>query len=111
MSDAAQTLAALAPGRVGLQLTAGCAPSPINIDCPMRTHHGFTYQALRARVWDGGTLVWHGDSVHPPKQCELPDSWQPPHHLVIEPMYPHYAPLPNAHHIPPPIYPALWPPL
>ena len=68
MSDAAETLVALAPGCVGLQLTPGCAPSPIDVTCPLRTHHGFTYRALRAQVWDGGTLVWHGDSVHPPLQ-------------------------------------------
>src|SRR5947199_922294 len=99
MSDAAQTLAALAPGCVGLQLTAGCAPSPISIDCPTRTHHGFTYKALRARVWDGGTLVWHGDSVHPPKQCEVPENWQPPDDVVLETMYPGYAALANGDQI------------
>ena len=93
MSDAAQTLAALAPGRVGLQLTPGCAPSPINVDCPLRTHHGFTHQALRARVWDNGTLLWHGDSVHPPLEREVPDGWQAPEDLVMETMYPGYAAL------------------
>jgi hypothetical protein len=93
MSDAAETLLALAPGRVGLQLTPGCAPSPINVTCPTRTHHGFTYKALRARVWDGGTLVWQGDSVHPPLQREVPDGWQPPDDVVMETMYPGYAAL------------------
>jgi hypothetical protein len=93
MSDAAETLVALALGRVGLQLTAGCAPSPINVPCPLRTHHGFTSQALRARVWEDGTLVWHGDSVHPPRQREVPDSWQPPDDVVMETMYPGYAAL------------------
>src|SRR3954452_21016200 len=78
MSEAAETLAALAPGRVGLQLTPGCAPSPISVDCPLRTHHGFTHLALRAQVWDDGKLVWHGDSVHPPRQSEVPEDWQPP---------------------------------
>jgi hypothetical protein len=99
MSDAAQTLAALAPGRVGLQLTAGCAPSPIDVACPLRTHHGFTYRALRARVWDAGTLVWQGDSVHPPKQGEVPEDWQPPDDVVMETMYPGYAALANGDQI------------
>ncbi len=50
MADAAKTLVGLAPGRVGVQLTAGCAPSPLDLDCPVRTHHGFSHQALRAPV-------------------------------------------------------------
>ncbi len=91
MSDAAETLVALAPGRVGLQLTPGCAPSPINVDCPLRTHHGFTPRALRAPVWDGGTLVWHGDSLHPPQLRQVPDGWQAPNDVVLETMYPGYA--------------------
>jgi hypothetical protein len=95
MSDAAQTLAALAPGRVGLQLTPGCAPSPITLDCPLRTHHGFTYQALRAQVWENGKLRWHGDSVHPPREREVPDGWQPPDDVVLETMYLGYAALAN----------------
>jgi hypothetical protein len=99
MSDAARTLVALAPGRVGLQLTAGCAPSPIDVDCPTRTHHGFCRQALRARVWDGGTLLWHGDSIHPPPQREVPDDWQPPDDVVLETMYPGYAALANGNQI------------
>jgi hypothetical protein len=99
MSDAAETLVALAPGRVGLQLTPGCAPSPIAVQCPMRTHHGFTYHALRAQVWDGGKLVWHGDSVHPPRQQDVPDNWQPPDDVVMETMYPGYAALANGDQI------------
>jgi hypothetical protein len=95
MSDAAQTLAALAPGRIGLQLTPGCAPSPISVACPTRTHHGFTQHALRARVWEGGKLLWHGDSVHPPKAGEVPDGWQAPADVVMETMYPGYAALAN----------------
>jgi hypothetical protein len=95
MSDAARTLAELAPGKVGLQLTPGCAPDPITVDCPTRTHHGFTSQALRARVWDNGVLAWHGDSVHPPRQREVPDGWQPPDGIVLETMYPGYAALVN----------------
>jgi hypothetical protein len=99
MSDAAQTLAALAAGRVGLQLTPGCAPSAIDVTCPLRTHHGFTHRALRAQVWDGGTLVWQGDSVHPPLERQVPDDWQPPDDVVLETMYPGYAALSNGDQI------------
>ena len=99
MSDAAETLAALAPGRVGLQLTAGCAPGPITVTCPTRTHHGFTYRALRAPVWEGGTLLWHGDSLHPPLARHVPDGWLPPDGLVLETMYPGYAALANGDQI------------
>jgi hypothetical protein len=99
MSDAAETLFALAPGRIGLQLTPGCAPSPITVQCPMRTHHGFTYRALRATVWDNATLVWHGDSLHPPKQSQVPDDWEPPENVVMETMYPSYAALANGDQI------------
>ena len=99
MSDAAETLLALAPGRIGLQLTPGCAPSPITVACPMRTHHGFTYRALRAPVWDGGMLVWHGDSVHPPLQNQVSDNWQPSEDVVMETMYPGYAALANGEQI------------
>lgn len=93
MDEAAQALLSLAPGRVGLQLTPGCAPGPIAVDCPLRTHHGFTPRGLKARVWDGGELIWHGDSVHPPLARQVPDDWQPPEELVLETMYPGYAAL------------------
>jgi hypothetical protein len=95
MSDAAEELVALAPGRVGLQLTPGCAPSPLAVNCPTRTHHGFTSHALRAPVWDNGTQVWHGDSVHPPQLRQVPDDWQPPDGVVLETMYPGYAAMAN----------------
>ena len=74
-------------------MTAGCAPSPIDVACPTRTHHGFSHRALRARVWHGGTLLWHGDSLHPPLQNEVPDGWQAPDDVVMETMYPGYAAL------------------
>jgi hypothetical protein len=93
MSDAAQTLAALAPGRVGLQLTPGCAPGPIDVACPTRTHHGFTHRALRARVWEDGKLLWQGDSAHPPLAREVPGGWRAPEGVVLETMYPGYADL------------------
>jgi hypothetical protein len=99
MSEAAETLAALAPGRVGLQLTAGCAPGPIAVTCPTRTHHGFTHRALRAPVWDEGRLVWHGDSLHPPRSGEVPDDWHAPDGVVLETMYPGYAALANGDQI------------
>ena len=99
MGEAAETLLALAPGRVGLQLTPGCAPSPIEVNCPQRTHHGFTPKALRARVWDGGTLVWHGDSVHPPQLRQVPGDWRAPEGVVMETMYPGYAALANGEQI------------
>jgi hypothetical protein len=93
MCDAAESLLALAPGRVGLQLTPGCAPSPLEVDCPLRTHHGFTTRALRTPVWHEGKLVWHGDSLHPPQVRQVPDDWQPPEDVVLETMYPGYAAL------------------
>src|SRR3954470_16176925 len=99
MSDAAETLVALAPGRVGLQLTPGCAPSPIDVACPTRTHHGFTHQALRGRVWEGGTLQWQGDTPPPPQQRDVPEGWQPPDGVVLETMYPGYAALANGDQI------------
>jgi hypothetical protein len=99
MNDAAETLVALAPGRVGLQLTPGCAPSPISVTCPVRTHHGFTHRALRAQVWEDGALVWRGDSVHPPLQRQVPDDWRPPADVVLETMYPGYAAVANGDQI------------
>ena len=99
MSDAAETLVALAPGRVGLQLTPGCAPSPIHVTCPTRTHHGFTTQALRTPVWDGGRLAWRGDSLHPPQQRQVPEDWRAPEDVVMETMYPGYAALANGDQI------------
>lgn len=95
MSDAAETLAALAPGRIGLQLTPGCAPSPITFPGPTRTHHGFTPHALRAPVWRNGRQVWQGDSLHPPRTQEAPEGWQPPADVILETMYPGYAALAN----------------
>lgn len=95
MNDAAATLLALAPGRVGLQLTPGCAPSRLDVACPLRTHHGFTHKALRAPVWENGRLLWQGDSVHPPLARQVPEGWQAPAGLVLETMYPGYADLAN----------------
>jgi len=99
MGDAAEALYSLAPGRVGLQLTPGCAPSPITLDCPIRTHHGYTPHALRTRVWDCGALLWSGDSLHPPLARDVPEGWQPPDDVVLETMYPGYAALANGDQI------------
>lgn len=99
MSDAAHTLLALAPGRVGLQLTPGCAPGPMEVDCPLRSHHGFTPTALRAKVWDGGQLLWQGDSAHPPLERHVSEDWQPPEGLILETMFPGYAALANGNQI------------
>lgn len=95
LTQVAETLHALAPGRVGLQLTPGCVPGPVPVACPTRTHHGFTAHALRAPVWQDGALVWRGDSVHPPRDREVADGWVPPHDVVLETMYPGYAALAN----------------
>ena len=51
------------------------------------------------RVWDRGELLWHGDSVHPPLQREVPDDWHPPDDVVMETMYPGYAALANGDQI------------
>lgn len=99
MCDAAETLLNLAPGGVGLQLTPGCAPTPLELSCAVRTHHGYTPKALRARVWERGELVWQGDSVHPPLRRNVPDGWTPPDDLVMETMYPGYAALSNGDQI------------
>lgn len=99
MNDAARDLVSLAPGRVGLQLTPGCAPTDLQLDCPTRTHHGFTQNALRARVWDGSELVWQGDSMHPPLERNVPDDWQPPDGVVLETMFPGYACLANGYQL------------
>jgi hypothetical protein len=95
MTEAANTLLALAPGRVGLQLTPGCAPSELDLSCPVRTHHGFSRRALRAIVWNQGQLLWQGDSLHPPQVRDVPDHWQAPSELILETMYPGYAALAN----------------
>jgi hypothetical protein len=95
MTEAADTLYALAPGRVGLQLTPGCAPSPINVTCPTRTHHGFSWKALRTPVWKDGVLVWHGNSAHPPRTRDVTEGWQPPPDVILETMYPSYAAMAN----------------
>lgn len=91
--DAARKLYGLAPGEVGLQLTPGLVPDPIDVECPTRTHHGFTTKAYRARVWKEGQLVWRGDSVHPPLRKHVDDAWEVPHDVVMETMYPGYADL------------------
>ncbi len=76
MQAAFEDLSTLAPD--GIQLTPGCAPTlgfsefirqqPL----PLRTHHGFCYQALRQPVWSrGGDLLSQADSIHPPRLKDL----------------------------------------
>lgn len=71
MADAAQTLLQL--GADGLQLTPGCAPTPdftatLTVTVPVRTHNGFTPDALRTPVWGPAARLLHrADSLHPPR--------------------------------------------
>src|SRR5689334_18187506 len=97
MGNALEQLLELGPD--GVQLTPGNLPTEDFAarlsEVAHRTHHGFTFRALRTRdVWstDGRCLV-QSDSVHPPaathagaqsflEREELP---------VLETMYPGYA--------------------
>lgn len=85
----------------GLQLTPGNLPTPGFAEAiaavPTLRHHGFSYRARRAPVWDdSGRCVSESESVHPPRSDspaangwkqyvlhERPD-------LVVETMYPGY---------------------
>lgn len=68
MSDAFDELAALADG---VQLTPGNHPTEnfaaYTSRAPTRTHHGFSFHARAARVWNGSKLLVGSDSVHPPE--------------------------------------------
>jgi hypothetical protein len=88
---AAAELLALAPGELGLQLTPGNAPGPVPEGVATRTHHGWVADAMRARVWSDGALMWHGDSVHPPAAQDVGPGWAPPDDVVLETMFPGYA--------------------
>jgi len=72
MERAFDELAAL--GVRGVQLTPGNMPTPGFRDhvrrsgLAARTHHGFTFEAFKARVWaDDGACGVASDSVHPPR--------------------------------------------
>ncbi len=92
LDRAADELLSLLPrGELGLQLTPGCAPGPVPEHVATRTHHGWVAQALRARVWADGVLVWRGDSVHPPAARDVGPGWTAPEDVVLETMFPGYA--------------------
>jgi hypothetical protein len=40
-------------------------------------------------------LAWHGDSLHPPQERDVPEGWLAPQNLVLETMYPGYAAMAN----------------
>jgi hypothetical protein len=90
MGSAFAELLALAPD--GVQLTPGNAPTvgfaAVARGAPTRTHHGFSFAAMRAPVWADGALQGAWDSVHPPKGGR--EDWAPPEGLetAIEIMYP-----------------------
>jgi hypothetical protein len=85
-------LALLELGVDGLQLTPGCAPcvgfKESLTGTTYRTHHGFSWVALRKQVWSSSNeLLSTPDSVHPPKSyvdlTKYPEQ-------VFEVMYPGY---------------------
>jgi hypothetical protein len=58
-------------GVAGIQLTPGNVPDPTLAGelahVPVRTHHGFSWSAMKQRVWeDSGRCCVSADSVHPP---------------------------------------------
>jgi hypothetical protein len=93
LREAAAELLALEPD--GLQLTPGNIPREgddawlSNQRARVRTHHGFTWSAMRRSVWSSrGELVVDSDSVHPPTSC-APDAL--PGDAVLEVMIPGQA--------------------
>ncbi len=88
-------------GVPGIQLTPGNVPDPTLagelMGIPVRTHHGFSWKAMKQRVWDdAGRCLVTADSVHPPMQRDPAfDCWweaiqersQP---AIYEVMYPGY---------------------
>jgi hypothetical protein len=76
----------------GLQLTPGCAPSigfkESLTGVTYKTHHGFSWVALRKSVWSSSNeLLTNPDSVHPPKCYVDLTKYQ---EQVFEVMYPGY---------------------
>ncbi len=98
MSSAYRTLLALEPD--GVQLTGGNLPCPefrvlVEAGPPHRTHHGFCFDARRARVWSDAHCLVESESVHPPKSPSATwiakfdagaQGWP-----ALETMYPGYA--------------------
>ncbi len=78
MQTAAEELLGLHDA-VGLQLTPGCAPTPgfsnwlVARSVEARTHHGFSWRALRRTVWceQTGALLVNAHSIHPPQVGSL----------------------------------------
>ena len=65
----------LSLGAPGIQLTPGNVPDPALVDelagIPVRTHHGFSWKAMKQRVWDdSGRCCVTAESVHPPTERE-----------------------------------------
>jgi hypothetical protein len=104
MQAAAEELLALRPD-LAIQLTPGCAPTEgfsrwlAGQGVTGRTHHGFSWHALRRSVWckETGALLVRTHSVHPPKLGSRTGTtfWeQAPRHsetgIAFETMYPGY---------------------
>jgi sugar phosphate isomerase/epimerase len=97
--QACRDLRALGAG--GIQLTPGNVPDPALpaelTDVPVRTHHGFSWKAMKQRVWDdSGRCRVTADSVHPPTDREPAfESWwqalrESSGSAIYETMYPGY---------------------
>jgi hypothetical protein len=86
-NSACTDLLALYPD--GLQLTPGNVMTDVKRPgCPTRTHHGFSWKAMRQKVWSNeGHLLVKADSVHPP---EADKPWVAIDETIYEVMYPGY---------------------
>ncbi|MBD2452183.1 hypothetical protein H6G76_34790 [Nostoc sp. FACHB-152] len=103
MQSAAAEL--LSFGVCGLQLTPGLVPTEKfhswleERQVKVRTHHGFHWQRMRAKVWsETADCLVVSDSVHPPLKDDLcAGIWQHRaecgdyNHLILETMYPGYC--------------------
>lgn len=93
METAFRSLLALKPD--GVQLTPGNQPTRefaalvAASGVRTRTHHGFTYDLWKQRVWnDDGSCAVTSDSVHPPLRSAIA-AWEPSADVpVLETMYP-----------------------
>jgi hypothetical protein len=83
----------------GIQLTPGNVINDefehmLNQNCvPVRTHNGFSWKAMRKRVWnEDGTLNGYWDSVHAPGYKDIPRFWSYTQSSAVQPaweiMYP-----------------------
>jgi hypothetical protein len=92
-------------GTVGLQLTPGNVPTEgfrewlHRRQISTRTHHGFSWRALRRKVWsEKADCLVSADSVHPPQtQTGLTAVWRSKAeqgdyaNILLETMYPGYC--------------------